>query len=393
MKVIRSSKIYFRKWITKSKQNKINVFLKEYSNIVNYFIKTYENDIPTKHKYCFGNKEQVIKCRNETGTWLSYRAITEGFSEGYSMVLANKSLAENEKYTYVSPKHNGKKALIGERINTQYLDTKMKLFDFCVKLTCIGNKEKIIIPLKKHRQFNYLSSLGRKCKPITLTKDYIQIYFEINTESKKTKGVDLGVDTGIERLLATSDGKFYGENYKNLIIKLNKKRKDSKSWHKCIKEIQYYIDETVKKLDFNNTKLIVVENLKNLHYKTKERRRLSKNIRRFVNNWAYRYILTRIKQQTETNRVAFRTVSSWNTSKKCSACGHIDKRNRKNQEVFKCIKCSYTSNADTNASKNILDRFLTGKYGSCYQSRINGDYISGAMDLQYIGNDKSEKKD
>ena len=38
---------------------------------------------------------------------------------------------------------------------------------------------------------------------------------------------------------------------------------------------------------------------------------------------------------------------------KCSKCGYISKNNRRSQSLFVCEKCSYTNNADYNASINI----------------------------------------
>jgi IS605 OrfB family transposase len=43
-----------------------------------------------------------------------------------------------------------------------------------------------------------------------------------------------------------------------------------------------------------NPQLIVVEKLSNLNYKTKLKRRLSKNMRRSLGSWNYRYWLTRL---------------------------------------------------------------------------------------------------
>lgn len=52
-------------------------------------------------------------------------------------------------------------------------------------------------------------------------------------------------------------------------------------------------------------------------------------------------------------------VSPRNTSRRCNPCGHIDKENRKSQAVFSCLACGHTANADTNASSNVLDAALT----------------------------------
>ena len=46
------------------------------------------------------------------------------------------------------------------------------------------------------------------------------------------------------------------------------------------------------------------------------------------------------------------------TSQQCSQCKHVSKNNRKSQAHFVCERCRYTANADLNASRNILNRYL-----------------------------------
>ena len=48
------------------------------------------------------------------------------------------------------------------------------------------------------------------------------------------------------------------------------------------------------------------------------------------------------------------------TSQECSECGYTDKNNRKTQSKFKCISCGYQTNADVNASINVLNKGLVG---------------------------------
>ena len=95
---------------------------------------------------------------------------------------------------------------------------------------------------------------------------------------------------------------------------------------------------------------------------------MSKNIRSSIGKWNVSYWFDRLEQKCEENRVSFRSVLPFYTSVTCSNCGHSEKRNRLNQESFCCLKCGYSSNADLNASRVILDRFLTGKYGSGFQT-------------------------
>ena len=48
------------------------------------------------------------------------------------------------------------------------------------------------------------------------------------------------------------------------------------------------------------------------------------------------------------------TVPPSNTSRKCHACGHVSKYNRRSQERFQCVACGHDAHADLNAAKNIL---------------------------------------
>jgi hypothetical protein len=50
-------------------------------------------------------------------------------------------------------------------------------------------------------------------------------------------------------------------------------------------------------------------------------------------------------------------VNPRNTSRTCSSCCHVSKENRKTQEKFKCVSCGFETNADYNASLNILNIF------------------------------------
>ena len=47
------------------------------------------------------------------------------------------------------------------------------------------------------------------------------------------------------------------------------------------------------------------------------------------------------------------------TSKMCGECGCIDDRNRQTQEVFKCVECGHTENADIHSAKNIKFRLTS----------------------------------
>jgi putative transposase len=52
-------------------------------------------------------------------------------------------------------------------------------------------------------------------------------------------------------------------------------------------------------------------------------------------------------------------VDARHTSRRCSACNHLDPGNRTSQATFRCLACGHADNADINAAKNILAAGLT----------------------------------
>lgn len=380
MKITRSSKCYFNKWLTKSKISELKGILQEYARICNYFVEKYEKDIPEKKKFDLLHAEYIQSCIQETNTFLTARLIKQAFSEAYGAIQSAKSNAENRKdKKYFRPTFNGKKMILSECSQEHSIAENTILFDYNITLKCLrtdkGRGYKISIPLKKHVQFNKWSNIGKIAKSVTITDKYVMFSFEIETGEKKQEGTLLGFDFGIKRLGTLSNGEIIGENIEKHLYELQRKKRCSKAYYRKKEEIREYINKEVKDIGFKDKQLVVVEKLKNMKYKMKERGRLSKNIRSVFYNLSYRQVLSRIQMLCEENRVTFRSVLPFNTSIECSKCGHIEKGNRLSQESFVCQKCGYSDNADNNASKVILKRFTTGTYGSCYKQEYLEKYV------------------
>ena len=379
MKIIRSSKCYFNKWLTKSKMSELRDILQEYARICNYFVEKYENEIPAKKKFDLLHAEQIQTCISETNTFLTARLIKQAFSEAYGAVQSAKSNVENRKdEKYFRPTFNGKKMILSECSQEHGIAEFTRLFDYNITLKCLrtdrGRGYKISIPLKKHVQFNKWNNLGKVAKSVTITDKYVMFSFEIETGEKKQNGTMLGFDFGMKRLGTLSNGEIIGEDVEKHLYELQRKKRCSKAYYRKKEEIREYINREVKRIGFNEVKLIVVEKLKNMKYKMKERGRLSKNIRSVFYNLSYRQVINRIQMLSEECRTVFRSTNPFYTSQECSHCGHIEKGNRLSQELFVCQKCGYTDNADNNASKVILKRFTTGTYGSCYKQEYLEKY-------------------
>src|SRR5690606_3793398 len=192
-----------------------------------------------KDKYYFLNKSILSKC----DTWFSSRMKQDAFSEGFSMVQAAKTYSENHGGLYFRPKHYGKKAILSSKVVSIENPIKISQFDTVIKLTSLGNKLKLLLPTKKHRHFNSLSERGKLSKSIVLSEKYVQVSFEIKTDKKKDSGKKIGIDIGLSKLAVTSEHEVIGSDIKYLIQKLHQKKKCSKAYYRCKKEINYYINK------------------------------------------------------------------------------------------------------------------------------------------------------
>ncbi len=355
MKIIRSSKCSL-KFASKSKLRILRTILEEYSRVVNFFINIFWDDLPPKSSILKG----VI---NLPKTWLSFRLKKLAAIEAIGMIKASKG-----RWGSKAKKPTRRKNRMSASCSVASLRNSRNAseFDCWLHLSSIGNNIIIDLPIKKHRQFLKWESLGKRYTSYTICEDYIQFFFEIDTGAKKKEGEIIGIDTGINSLASLSTGEQIGSDIKNCVKRINGCKYGSNGQKKARRALRQRIDEISKQITVRDSlRMIVVEKLKNLNYKTKERRRLSKNIRRAIGSWPWRYWLDRLQMGCEENRVSFRSVPAYNTSIICPACGHADRGNRKSQEYFQCQKCGHAGNADIVAARNILNRFLTGPYGAC----------------------------
>lgn len=369
MKLVRSSKCSL-KFTTESKRRQLFLVLKEYGNVVNFFINYFwSKPLPTKSQLL---KEIV----NLPETWLTARLRKVAAREALDMiqsVINKEDFNKNKFYKLKSkkykPKHHGRSMSLSIDIGTLLPAKKAKLFDAWLHLASIGADIILDIPIKFHKQFNKLCKFGKRLASYVITEKYIQFAFEIETEKKLNEGKIIGIDTGINALASCSDGTQYGTDIKQIIERIKQCKHGSKHQKRLRRSLKQRMDEVAKQV-VKGTKLVVVEALNKLNHKTKLTRRVSKNIRRSLGAWNYRYWLNRVEQNCEISRACFRTIHPAYTSQRCFECGHTERENR-HGEVFLCQKCGHTSNADVNAAKNIEWRFLSGPYGAGFAKPVN----------------------
>ena len=350
------------KYTNKYKKQILETVLQEYANIVNYFINQFwdKQELPE-------NKDLLASLVNPASSWFTHRMKKTAAREAIGMIKANQ---ERDGEKAVKPIHHAKSMTISSTIATLQESTQANTFDAWLHLASIGNGISLDIPIKLHKHYHQLNNdeRSKRLNSYTISKNSIQFVFEINTGPKQPKDQCIGIDTGINALASLSTGEQVGTDIRYIIDRINRCKHGSKRQKKLTRSLKQRINEVAKEVT-DKASLIVVENLKNITKNTKKpKRRLGKNMRRVIGRSNMRYWQQRLEMTCEEKNVSFRRVSPWNTSRMCSSCGHTDKRNR-NGENFLCQSCGYIDNADLNAAKNILERFLSGPYGAGCQAK------------------------
>ena len=235
-----------------------------------------------------------------------------------------------------------------------------------------------------------------KIKTVTVSMEAYQYYAAIliddgiETIEATHNGRTIGLDMGVTAIVADSEGNLVKPiDFKRELVKLRKlhkqlsrKQKGSANRHKAKMRlakqnlrIANMRKDFLHKLSarYSENQVVVVEDLK-VKNMTKSARgtkkkpgrnvRAKSGLNRYIlqNGWGMFFKMLDYKTARRGGRLV--KVPPEYTSQMCNVCGHISKKNRKSQSLFKCEACGHTDNADINAAKNIRDRGMTGSNAS-----------------------------
>lgn len=334
----------------------------EYKRVVNYYLRI----LSSKGKYILSEGE-VKSCDSP----LSYRYKQCAKRQAIKIW---KSWRRNKKKRKL-PEFNGSLILDSRFIKIE--KGKDSTFDYWIRMATLNKGHPILIPIKSYDYANDYFNNWKLTNGGRLRQEnnnwFLLLTFEKETPLKKQEGEVIGIDIGIKKLMATSKKEFYGKKVELLMDKIQKKKQGSKAFKRAIKERDYYINKTAKELPLDSVKTIVMENIKNIKRNTKKEKRLRKEFRSKFQRWTYPKLFSRINQLCELNGVHFLMIDPAWTSQTCNDCGFVHKLSR-NGEIFKCRDCGYTTDADYNASLNILNLGVT------QQSMVAGSVKVSQMD-------------
>lgn len=181
----------------------------------------------------------------------------------------------------------------------------------------------------------------------------------------------VAIDRGIVNLTADSDGKIvpaarYFNRTRQRLARaqrtVSRCKKGSKNrekaklkvarLHRTIRNQRDHVLQTLSHAYSQSHGTVVVEDLR-----IKNMVRAGKGLARGIldSGWGKFALLLKYKMLWNGGRLV--TVPAAYSSQTCSVCGHIAAENRKDQD-FACIACGVLDNADLNAAKVLLQRYL-----------------------------------
>jgi putative transposase len=244
--------------------------------------------------------------------------------------------------------------------------------------------------------------ISGKIKNITISKRGERWYASIQVEQmieipRHPSNSEIGIDAGIICFAAFSDGitiegvnifRRHQDRLAKEQRKLSRKQKGSQNWKKQKKKISglhhtitnarkdflHKLSTKISKsqarvyvesLQIRNMSASARGTLEDPGRNVKAKSGLNKSI--LDQGWYEFHRLLQYKLDWQGGSLV--EVDYRNTSQRCSCCGHTEKRNRKSQEIFKCLNCGHEENADVNAAINILTAGQAGMV--CVANRIS----------------------
>ena len=337
MEIIRSTKLTI-KYTNTGKQNNLKLFITEYRRIIKIVITDIQNVRPLPKYLDYTPYVEL--------TWLSARVLrrlTDHAIQITKSIRKNKK-SKNKKQNKQPNLNNINPSLDKNHYNIQ----KGKHFDEILSLRCLGNKLKINIPLKHHKQFNNWNNRGIRMGGIEINEKWIKINFEIQP-TEQTTGSTIGIDQGINKTITTSDNQSlpktckHGHTLSSILDKLCRKKKKSQAFKRAQEHRKNYINWTINQLNLSGVKEIRLEKIDNFFYR--------KHRSRKTNRWAYSLIRDKVLSFAHEHGVRVLEQSAQYRSQRCSSCGLVRKSNRKG-ELYHCSYCGVRVDSDLNAARN-----------------------------------------
>jgi putative transposase len=207
---------------------------------------------------------------------------------------------------------------------------------------------------------------------------------EIPEKTHPRPNAVVGIDVGVTRFAALSDGTFidgpnaFKRHAKRLAClqrRLSRRVKRSANWRKAkarVTKLHFqmanirrdHLHKSSAKISKSHA-IVVLEDLRIKNMSASASGNIEtpgkyvaqkRGLNRRILDQGWGEFRRQLKYKLEWSGGKLLLVDPRNTSRTCSACGDVSAENRTTQAAFKCVACGLALNADTNAARNILGR-------------------------------------
>ncbi len=252
-----------------------------------------------------------------------------------------------------------------------------------MKVKVVGNY--VRLPKLGEVKFRLSQEIKGEVKNATVTREgehwYISFPVDEEINLAQAPSSEVGIDLGVKKLLTLSTGEQIApidfskeqQKLKKAQRKLSRMKKGSNNWKKQKNRLnRKHRKISNKRRDYlhkasttisKNHALIYVEDLQipNMVRSAKgnalehgKNVKAKSGLNRSILQQGWGEFIRQLSYKSAWRNGSVIKVDPKHTSQTCSECGYTAKENRKTQEVFECVQCGHTENADINASKNIL---------------------------------------
>jgi putative transposase len=243
------------------------------------------------------------------------------------------------------------------------------LSDDRISIWLLNGREKIPYVAGDHQRKLLEHRKGEADLMCVRGKWYISCVCDFDDPGLLTPDGVLGIDMGIVNIASDSTGeRFSGQEIeakreRHAKYRATLQRVGTRAAKKHLRKLsghqsryQKHVNHCISKAIVAKAKrlhsVIALEDLKHI----RQRAKAHKEQRKRLHNWGFGHLRACIEYKAKMHGVPVVAVDPAYTSQACSACGVVDRRNRPNQEQFRCVACGHEAQADHNAARNIAGR-------------------------------------
>ena len=238
-----------------------------------------------------------------------------------------------------------------------------------VSLMTLHGREVIPIQLGDYQRVRFSRAVGQADLVVINGTFFLLVTIDTPEEPPMEPARFLGVDLGIVNLATDSDGNSYTgapvevvrqrcgnarRTYQATGTRSAKRRlkKMAKNESRFRRDVNHVISKNLVAHAKDTKAALVLEDLTHIRSQTTVR----KGQRNKHASWSFRQLREFVDYKAVLAGVSVLFVDPRNTSRTCHRCGFVDKRNRRSQAEFSCLRCGHTLHADLNAARNLATR-------------------------------------